>query len=500
MSVILHVKDDHQLLDAANKSRTLTSGRLTIGRGPENDWVLPDPERIISKQHCVIEADNGVYELTDTSSNGVFVNASDTPVGRGKAVVLKDGDHLRISHFRIEVTLTEAHEAAVAAEPAGFEAGSADDPFGETGFAEMEGKQALEGILGDAAHGTAPGPSGGTDVDWPEEPHGDAEGSREAEVAGSQGLGVDSGPFDQEFFQAPEPVPETPDTATIPDDWDKDWDDAPASGDGGEAMVAAPPTAAKTGQIPATADIAAPAPTLPAPEPPRAPEPVPAPEPPAVTREAAVPQREAAPGGGRSDAALHGMMEAFLNGAALGELKIPDDQADETMRLIGTLYREFVGGLREILAARSTIKSEFRLTQTTIQPVENNPLKFSLSDDDAMSVLLSRKGQGYMPPTRAVREAFGDAKAHQVAVMVGMQAALSGLLARFNPQALEDRINQESSAVSGLLRNKKSRYWDEFAKLYATIAAEAEDDFQSVFGREFGKAYESQIRKQTRHD
>ncbi len=487
VSVVLQVRDDHHLLDAANKSRTLKSGRLTIGRGPENDWVLPDPERVISKQHCVIEADNGVYELTDTSSNGVFVNASDTPVGRGKAVVLKDGDHLRISHFRIEVTLTDAQAATDVSESSGIAPDAADDPFGQRGFAEMEGKQAFEGLLGDGAEPAPSLPAGEAGTGWLDEPAGDASRSSGAEGAGGQGLGVDSGPSGQDYFRAPEAIPEEPASAVIPDDWDKDWADAPAPG--GDAVAPVLPEAAS----PAAAEVVAPAPPAPTPPAP------PAAERPAAPADTIERPRTTPEGGGPADAAARAMVAAFLKGAALGGVKIPDDKADETMRLVGALYREFISGLREILAARSTIKSEFRLTQTTIQPVENNPLKFSLSDDDAMTALLTKTGQGYLPPARAVNEAFGDVKAHQVAVMVGMQAALTGLLARFNPHALEERINQESSAVGGLLRNKKSRYWDEFAKLYATIAAEAEDDFQSVFGREFGKAYESQVRKQTRH-
>jgi type VI secretion system protein len=165
--------------------------------------------------------------------------------------------------------------------------------------------------------------------------------------------------------------------------------------------------------------------------------------------------------------------------------------------MLGTLFREVVQGLMEVLAARSSIKNEFRLSQTTIQPVENNPLKFSLGVDDALTALLTKSGKGYLPPVRAVQEAFDDIKAHQVAVLAGMQVALTSLLARFDPKALEDRISQDTG-IGTLLTGKKSRYWDEFTRLYQSLAMEAEDDFQSVFGREFGRAYEEQVRKQAR--
>jgi type VI secretion system protein len=109
--------------------------------------------------------------------------------------------------------------------------------------------------------------------------------------------------------------------------------------------------------------------------------------------------------------------------------------------------------------------------------------------------LLTKHGKGYLPPVDAIREALDDIKAHQVAVLAGMQVALTSLLARFDPNALEARIGQEKG-IGTLLTAKKSRYWDEFTRLYENIAVEAEDDFQRVFGREFGRAYEEQVRKQ----
>jgi predicted component of type VI protein secretion system len=42
----------------------------------------------------------------------------------------------------------------------------------------------------------------------------------------------------------------------------------------------------------------------------------------------------------------------------------------------------------------------------------------------------------------AAREATADLKSHELAVMVGMQAALSALLSRFDPDALEARMAQ----------------------------------------------------------
>ena len=42
---------------------------------------------------------------------------------------------------------------------------------------------------------------------------------------------------------------------------------------------------------------------------------------------------------------------------------------------------------------------------------------------------------------------------------------------------------------------RKARTWELFCATYGEIAREAEDDFQSVFGREFARAYDAQMRK-----
>ena len=50
---------------------------------PDNDWVLPDPERLLSKHHCLIEQRSGAWVLTDTSTNGVYLDNSPVAVGPG---------------------------------------------------------------------------------------------------------------------------------------------------------------------------------------------------------------------------------------------------------------------------------------------------------------------------------------------------------------------------------------------------------------------------------
>ena len=56
------------------QTRTVAGGEFSIGRGPENDWVLPDPERGLSKCHCVFAYRSGGWQVADLSTNGSFLN------------------------------------------------------------------------------------------------------------------------------------------------------------------------------------------------------------------------------------------------------------------------------------------------------------------------------------------------------------------------------------------------------------------------------------------
>ena len=57
-----------------DRTRRIARGQLRLGRGAENDWVLHDPVRYLSKHHCTIAERSGEWWITDESTNGVFVD------------------------------------------------------------------------------------------------------------------------------------------------------------------------------------------------------------------------------------------------------------------------------------------------------------------------------------------------------------------------------------------------------------------------------------------
>src|SRR5206468_12581939 len=108
------------------------------------------------------------------------------------------------------------------------------------------------------------------------------------------------------------------------------------------------------------------------------------------------------------------LLRAFLQGAGIPDSPLVRTLTPETMEAIGKLLREMVQGTLDLLRARNVVKGEIRADITKITPRDNNPLKFSPAAEVALTHLLAPHGQGFIPPLRAVKEAYDDLRAHQL--------------------------------------------------------------------------------------
>lgn len=123
-------------LMGAARSKSLRTGSLLIGRSPVCDWVLPDPDRVVSGRHCRIDCEGSRFILTDLSTNGVFPDDSTEPLGMGGTMELRDGQRLRLGDALLFVALSIEPALAPATLPAAPEtkpALIADDWFAPTG-------------------------------------------------------------------------------------------------------------------------------------------------------------------------------------------------------------------------------------------------------------------------------------------------------------------------------------------------------------------------------
>ena len=457
------------------ESRTFTDGTMSIGRGAGNDWVLADPDRLLSKTHCMISLEGSRYVLTDTSTNGVFVNGAREPTARDSRAFLTDGDTFRMGDYTITITEAEV-SAAPRQAPAASGFGSANigggDPFGDAG---------------DDPFGAEPGTIFHHPVSKPatvfrtEDPFATAAAARPGSLDLDDDLfqGVTpaeswTGPSQRDNADAPK-LAFAPPKAVAPVNFDDlDIDDLL-----GDEPIGSPVTQAPPPPRPVTQPAAAPLPEA-------------APPPPVYAAPPVAPAHSPATPASTADAAA--MLAALLQGAGVPDLRFANQSPEASLEAAGTVFRAMVEGLREVLMSRAAIKNELRVEQTMMRSRDNNALKFSVTVEEAVAALLLPPRPGYKAPIAAVREAAKDIQSHEMAVMAGVQTALIGLLKRFDPEALEARLSP-ARLDSILPGARKARIWELFCSTYKDIAKEAEDDFQSVFGREFAKAYDAQMKK-----
>ncbi|MGR8998213.1 MAG: TIR domain-containing protein [Gammaproteobacteria bacterium] len=91
----------------SSKKITLNGEGASIGRQENNTFVLLDPNRYVSRCHALIEYRSPHYFIIDISANGVLINDSKAPLGKGHRIKLNDGDHLTIGDYIIEVKLED---------------------------------------------------------------------------------------------------------------------------------------------------------------------------------------------------------------------------------------------------------------------------------------------------------------------------------------------------------------------------------------------------------
>ncbi|NNE52758.1 MAG: type VI secretion system-associated FHA domain protein TagH [Sulfitobacter sp.] len=452
---------------------TMRGGSLTVGRGPSNDLVLPDPDRMLSKNHCVIEDHNGRIVIVDLSTNGTFLNYSKVPLGR-TPTPLNNGDVLSIGGYEIVVEVGQEVPdlddlLAPAAAPTPLSGPSPTDPM------QVLDDPGAEGDFLDDLLGAEGGPAGPKDLGQPDPidellpPAGEDEDAffKKAED-GREGKGASIPMHNPSIRDSFSPSAQAG-SSVIPDDWDDLLEP--------DEKSVQPPRA-----TPAEATVT-PRPAAP----PAPPQEAQAPAPP--LEETAVSTPGTATGTGDQSAA-----KSFLQALDCEDLKIEEPDLERIMARMGRVMRTMIVGLREILMTRTSIKSEFRIDQTMISAGGNNPLKFSISEDDAVAALVKPKAKGYLSPESATEEALNDIKAHEIAMVTGMEAAIKGVLGKLDPQVLSGQI-ETSGGFGGMFKGKKARYWEVYEKMYSQISDQAENDFHELFSREFARAYKEQLDK-----
>ncbi len=532
----------------------------TIGRGDGNDWVLSDPDRFLSSRHCSFGFENGQFYLTDTSTNGTFINGAPEPIGKGGKIPINDGDSIELGDYQFRIGLeadvampndpfASPEPAAPAADVFSNAGSSADifsnndpfsalepspspinDPFASQGF-ETSSDLSLNPDSESVDPLAALDQAGGSEFQEPSsslQNHGLSDGFG-AEIPSDDifsSPGVSNDVFDSPSMGDGADVigqavnwPDSSSDNLIPDDWDDDLLGGSSLEPAAPALLSANPAPTPT-PIPLpradrSQDLAGARRSLPLTEPPkRAQMPEPSlleerqpervdtfaprsnPEP---ARERAIPKQRPSPEHREEPRAQQSSVsgdigKALLDGLGLGGRELSRTEVDNIYVVLGELMPVIINGMMQVLRSRASIKNEFRMNVTTIQPIENNPLKFSANAQEAIENMFLRNSDAYMGPKQAFQEGFDGVGEHQVAIIAGIRAAFKSMMDRFDPEQLERQFDKQNKGVvlPGMQRNK---YWKSYNEYYTGFVDNMENSFQYLFGDEFVQAYEDQLRR-----
>lgn len=512
---------------------------VDIGRDTYLDWTLPDPSRYVSGRHCEIHYRDGGYFITDISTNGTYLNGSDTRLT--EPTRLRSGDQMMIGDYIINVSIDETEKPP-------------EHQIIETPIDPPPGPPTGQGdSLWDVPEGTAapidPRPSDPRVdprpvhpdmlewvVDMPKPEHDDrrsyAEDTQaappddpwgaptsgttpftEPELNNTPHPGVeDTGAVEPAVTPLAEPEKDAVDTERQDTDRPDTWNAAdPAPGpheddrSGDDAGAPQPPIPEVTGDAPPVSEPELPpggkvyaepsiSPELhPDPIPDPVPDPVPVPEPDPLPDPVPAPHTY-------SDAPRSGDDEfARFVKALAATLEVPPDRIDvrspeELAERVGIFLHLTIAGMQKLLKARSASRGYMKAGRgTAVQAIGNNPFKFMPTPAAAADVLFGPPSHSYLSVEETLGESFSDLGAHQMALFAAMQNAVERMLQGLEPGTLEENVEDGGGFSLSGKSARKAKLWDTYKERYNARADQHDNGMVDVFMMCFSDAYDKAI-------
>ncbi len=425
MAIKLRVISDQYRELGENRSRIFGVNGGTIGRAPDNDWVLPDQKRIISGHHCEIEFRNGTYWLRDTSTNGVFVNEDESPASQAGPVELQDGDRLRLGEYELLVSvdsrtdfLPTRHEEHSAAKH--LDSGLAADLDVDSLFRPRD-----------------PDPTGSVSVrnafgiKVPRE-------SLPSRTRAKQDSGTDESPGSGD---------RSPSTGT---------DDVPP---------ATPDWALSTRAITRQelADAMARRQSR------------------LATRMQTQPFHQQA----ATWTDLRSAVQAFCRGAGIDPAALSAEAQTMLPLVAGQLLREAVVGLHDLAQTRASSG----LAPSLPTAGGSNPLRSSSGVDEALLRLFESHGRVQNGPVDALRDVLQEARDHEIAMQAGLRAGLEIVLAQLSPENIQEQFEHGRARALAPGQDPAAKYWDHYADLHHMLMQNSIEGMPHPFAEEFAQAY-----------
>jgi type VI secretion system protein ImpI len=478
MGLTLKIENHASLPDGGPLSVSIKGKRgIDIGRDQYLDWTLPDPSRFISGRHCEVRWHDGAYWLHDISRNGTFLDGADSRLKEPHR--LRNGERFTIGQYMIVATIDAEGDGDGAAPglegarpnaPASYE--DLWKPVGEVAPPidpkELKAPRDLRPVHPDFLDWAINVPTPYTPSPPPPSAPPPSVSSRPPSApqpAGREPAPWDASPApatgDMSWAQGPpKPPPPAPEVIPVPSPRRPVWVSDEPQG----------PWAAR-----------------PAPGPPASPE--------AHSGALAAQALAATPNGAVSiseadRAAVTDFIRLFARGAGLPEDIFATKDPAQFAEQLGQLVRLVAEDVKQLLEARQMAKRLSRSSnQTMVQALDNNPLKFAPSAEDALRIMFGPPTRSYLDAWRAFEQSFEDLKNHQLRTFSAMQHALRLMLGEFDPDVI-DNTAAADRGLAGMVGSRKARLWDIYVARWQARTQGRADGMLNAFMDYFAYCYD----------
>lgn len=179
---------------------------------------------------------------------------------------------------------------------------------------------------------------------------------------------------------------------------------------------------------------------------------------------------------------------AFAKGLGI---PVPDPITPEDWTRIGSMLRQHVDAINQLMKDRAALKNELRaFDKTQLYLSENNPYKTNMSLDSLLQQLIwgNSKQSGLMPVDPAVREATNDLRAHNLAIIAASRACVEGTIGEFSPDQLKRHL-ETTRAAKVVAFMEYGQLWRSYQDYYKDKSTHMADWLEAMFEKHFVVAY-----------
>ncbi|MET3654743.1 type VI secretion system-associated FHA domain protein TagH [Dyella japonica] len=410
----------------------------TIGSRAAN-WILADRQDRIEPIHCEICVEDGHFCAVDRSGQ-THINGAHAPIGRGVGVRLSEGDTLLVGPYVLSVHLHDNDDA-----PSDPSTSSVDELFGEQGsdLLDPADETSRASAMRPPVH---EGLAAFQALSTPDAGRLDLDPLHALDAAESKAVPPTPDPLDPIHYGLSPAKPQADLSATR-----------------FEAVSGAPPI--HFGEMPMNQQRMD-----------------------ATKAQHWISAQQSNGGDPRQ------WVAPLFEGLGVSLSTVDAQTAYRLLLECGQALQATLQGLTALYRVTAGSDERLALLGRTLQPIEDNPLRLSLSyEDTARALFGNERSVVHLSAKAAMEESLAQVRRHQEAIVQGISAGLDALLRSFSPDALLQRF-QRYQPDPAPAPDTDDWAWRMYTHYFNELASSRQMGFEKLFWEVFEQAYDHALR------